>query len=92
MRPSDETQTKGGERRILVVDDNVAIHDVFVRSSASSRATTSSTTWKQPFSAARMPQQAATPRVRFQVDAVSQGRDGYESVVRARRMGPPLRH
>ncbi|WP_394841847.1 hypothetical protein LZC95_32825 [Pendulispora brunnea] len=92
MQPKDEPRSSGGgERRILVVDDNVAIHDVF-RTLLCPKPTNpeldelEATLFKRSDAA---PVSTPSPRARFQVDAVSQGRDGYEAVVRARRLGKP---
>jgi CheY-like chemotaxis protein len=75
-------------RRILVVDDNAAIHETFRKILCPQRPN-QSRLQELEASLFGTSDRTSSPSASFVVDAVSQGRDGYEAVRRMRRAGTP---
>jgi CheY-like chemotaxis protein len=81
-----------GPRRILVVDDNPSIHDDFRKLLCPAPTSVSLSELEVALFGASDGPASSSARARsgsFQVDVASQGQEGLEMVVRARRSGRP---
>ncbi len=89
-RPGEAAGGGGaGPRRILVVDDNPAIHEDFRKILCPAPASASLLDLEAALFGAPDSPAAPGPSESFQLDVASQGQEGLEMVARARRTGRP---
>jgi CheY-like chemotaxis protein len=86
--PSSPSPDDGCRRRILVIDDNVAIHRDFRKILCPELVTRDLEALDEVIFGAGAPS-ARSGRREFVVDAASQGQEGLEAVVRMQRLGRP---